>query len=280
MLLILRRTYEDLSQEAARLVADRLRRNPKLVLGLATGSTPLGVYAALIDKHKNEGLDFSKVTSFNLDEYIGIPPSHDQSYHTFMQESLFKHINLDPRYTHVPDGMVRDIEAQCQWYEQRIREVGGIDLQILGIGANGHLAFNEPGSSLGSRTRIKTLSERTVRDNARFFSSMDQVPRYAITMGIGTIMEARELLILASGAAKADAVKAAVEGPITATCPASICQMHQRAYFIIDEAARSKLTQVPIEEVTGREYAAPGYQSLRLGEPSEIFGERRTRERA
>ena len=279
MLLILRKTYKDLSQEAARLVADRLRRKPNLVLGLATGSTPLGLYEVLIDKHKNEGLDFSKITTFNLDEYVGLPPSHDQSYHHFMRESLFRHINVDPRYTHVPDGMADDIEAQCEWYEQRIRDVGGIDLQILGIGANGHLAFNEPGSSLGSRTRIKTLSERTVQDNARFFSSMDQVPRYAITMGIGTIMEARELLILASGESKADAVKAAVEGPITASCPASICQMHQRAYFIIDEEARSKLTQVPIEEVTGREYAAPGYHSLRLGEPSEIFKERRAQER-
>src|SRR5919201_3289654 len=275
MLVILRKTYEDLSQEAARLVADRLRRKPNLVLGLATGSTPLGLYKALIEKHKRDGLDFSKVTTFNLDEYIGLPPSHPQSYRYFMTESFFKHINLDPRHTHVPDGMAHDVEAQCEWYEQRIREVGGIDLQILGIGANGHIAFNEPGSSLGSRTRIKTLSERTVRDNARFFESSQQVPKYAITMGIGTIMEARELLILASGEGKANAVKAAVEGPITATCPASICQMHRRAYFIIDEAARSKLSEVPIEEVTGREYAAPGYQSLRLGEPVEILTERR-----
>jgi hypothetical protein len=164
------------------------------------------LYKALIEKCKNEGLDFSKVTTFNLDEYIGLPRSHEQSYHYFMHESLFKHINLDSRHTHVPDGMARDIEAQCEWYEQRIVEVGGIDLQILGIGANGHLAFNEPGSSLGSRTRIKTLSDRTVRDNARFFASMEQVPRYAITMGIGTIMEARELLILASGESKADGI--------------------------------------------------------------------------
>jgi glucosamine-6-phosphate deaminase len=257
MLVILSKTYDDLSQEAAKLVADRLRRKPDLVLGLATGSTPLGLYKALIDRHVREGLDFSKVTTFNLDEYIGLPPSHDQSYRYFMRESLFKHINLDPRYTHVPDGMANDIEAHCEWYEQRIRDVGGIDLQILGIGANGHVAFNEPGSSLGSRTRIKTLTERTVRDNARFFASTEEVPRYAITMGIGTIMEARELLILASGELKANAVKAAIEGPITAMCPASICQMHRRAFFVIDEAARSKLTQAPIEEVTGRDYATP-----------------------
>jgi len=259
MLVILRKTYDDLSHEAARLIADRLRRKPNLVLGLATGSTPLGLYKALIEMHKREGLDFSKVTTFNLDEYVGLPPSHEQSYRRFMHDNFFSHINLDSRYTHVPDGMANDIEAHCEWYEQRIRDVGGIDIQVLGIGANGHIAFNEPGSSLGSRTRIKTLTEATMRDNARFFFQRkpEEVPRYAITMGIGTIMEARELLILASGEKKADAVKSAVEGPITATCPASICQMHRRAFFFIDEGARSKLTQVPIEEVTGREYASP-----------------------
>lgn len=263
MLVMVRKTYDAVSEEAARLVADRLHRKPDLVLGLATGSTPLGLYRALIRMHKEEGLDFSKVTTFNLDEYIGLPPSHEQSYRRFMRESLFDHINLDQRFIHVPDGMANDIEAYCDWYEERIRQAGGIDLQILGIGANGHIAFNEPGSSLGSRTRIKTLTEQTVRDNARFFGSMDDVPRYAITMGIGTIMEARELLIIAAGESKADAVKAAVEGPITAMCPASICQMHRRAYFIIDEAARSKLSQVPVEEVTGREYATPSVQSMR-----------------
>jgi len=277
MLVILRKTYEDLSWEAARLVADRLRRKPNLVLGLATGSTPLGLYQALIEMHAREGLDFSKVTTFNLDEYVGLPPAHEQSYRRFMEEHFFRHVNLDRRYTHVPDGMATDLEAHCDWYEHRIHDVGGIDLQILGIGANGHIAFNEPGSSLGSRTRIKTLNERTVRDNARFFASPDEVPRYAITMGVGTIMEARELLILASGESKASAVKAAVEGPITATCPASICQMHRRAYFIIDEAARSKLTEVPIEEVTGREYAAPSAGGLRAAGPA---GERRSRDRA
>src|SRR5256885_8642166 len=184
MLVILRKTYEDLSQEAARLVADRLRRKPNLVLGLATGSTPLPIYKALIEKHKREGLDFSKATTFNLDEYIGLPPSHAQSYRYFMQESFFKHINLDPRHTHVPDGMAHDVEAQCEWYEQRIRDVGGVDLQILGIGANGHIAVNEPGSSLGFPTRIQTLSEHTVRDNARFFGGPHEVPEDAITMGI------------------------------------------------------------------------------------------------
>lgn len=260
MLVVMRKTYEDISLEAAKLVAERLRRKPDLVLGLATGSTPVGLYKALIGMHVREGLDFSKVTTFNLDEYVGLPPTHEQSYRRFMQENFFDHVNVDRRFTHVPDGLANDIEAYCEWYEQRIREAGGIDLQVLGIGSNGHIAFNEPGSSLGSRTRIKTLTERTVRDNARFFGSMDDVPRYAITMGIGTIMEARELLLLASGEGKADAVKAACEGPITALCPASICQMHRRAYFLIDQAAGSRLTGVPVEEISGRDYAAPAHR--------------------
>lgn len=260
MLVIKRKSYDDISLEAAKIVADRLRRKPDLVLGLATGSTPLGLYKALIEMHQKEGLDFSKVTTFNLDEYVGLPPTHAESYRYFMNENLFRHINVSARFTHVPDGMADDIDAHCDWYERRIEECGGIDLQILGIGSNGHIAFNEPGSSLGSRTRIKTLTERTVRDNARFFGSMDDVPRYAITMGIGTIMEAKELVLLASGEKKASAVRAACEGPITAMCPASICQMHRRAYFLIDEPAAAQLSGVPVEEITGRGYVAPAYR--------------------
>jgi glucosamine-6-phosphate deaminase len=241
-----------MSKEAAKIVADRIRRKPNLVLGLATGSTPLGLYKELIRLHKEEGLDFSKVITFNLDEYVGLPPEHDQSYHYFMWENLFKHININPANVHIPQGMFGDlkispyetdpkIEAYCRWYEEKIKEAGGIDLQILGIGANGHIAFNEPGSSLGSRTRIKTLTERTRQDNSRFFKSIDEVPKYAITMGIGTIMEAREIILLASGKNKANAVKAAVEGPITAMCPASMLQMHKKAIVILDKEAASKL---------------------------------------
>jgi glucosamine-6-phosphate deaminase len=159
-----------------------------------------------------------------------------------MMEKFFKHINVDRRYIHVPHGLANDIEAHCEWYEEEIKKAGGIDLQLLGIGANGHLAFNEPGSSLGSRTRIKTLTEQTVKDNSRFFRDPKDVPRYAITVGIGTIMDARELVLLASGPGKADAVHAAVEGPITAMCPASIIQLHRRATVITDKAAASKLT--------------------------------------
>ncbi len=257
MLVIIRKNYQEVSEEAARLVADRLLQKPDLVFGLATGSTPLGLYRQLIRMHMEEGLDFSKVTTFNLDEYIGLPPQHDQSYHHFMRESLFDHINVDPRNIYLPDGMTHDIDAFCDWYEAQMDRVGGIDLQILGIGTNGHIAFNEPGSSLGSRTRIKTLTERTVRDNTRFFARKEDVPRYAITMGIGTIMDAKELILLANGEGKAEAIRAAVEGPVTAMVPASIIQMHRRAYVIIDEAAASKLSREYVEELVGRAYAEP-----------------------
>ena len=241
MLVIVKEDYEAASAEAARLVADRIRRKPDLVLGLATGSSPVGLYRELIRLHRDEGLDFSKITTFNLDEYVGLPPGHDQSYCHFMWEQLFSHVNVDARFVHVPNGMVTDIQAHCAWYEQRIVNAGGIDLQVLGIGANGHIAFNEPGSSLASRTRVKTLTQKTREDNARFFDSMDEVPRYAITMGIGTIMEARELVMVASGESKAEAVRAAVEGPLTASAPASMIQMHRMAFVICDAAAASLL---------------------------------------
>lgn len=243
MLLRITKNYDEMSEQTAGIVAERLRKKPALVLGLATGSTPLGTYRALIRMHQDEGLDFSRLTTFNLDEYVGLSAAHPQSYHRFMEENFFRHVNVDRRFTFIPDGMAPDVEAHCEWYEEEIRSAGGIDIQILGIGRNGHLAFNEPGSSLGSRTRIKPLSEETRRDNARLFASLDQVPTHAVTMGIGTIMEARELILLASGEKKADAVKAAVEGPITAIVPASIMQMHRRAYVIVDQPAAAKLTR-------------------------------------
>ena len=233
--------YEALSDRAAELIAKQILRKPDSVIGFATGSTPLGLYQRLVRRHQEEGLDFSKVTTFNLDEYIGLPPTHNQSYHYFMWENLFNHINVDPAHVHIPHSMAEDINYFCAWYEERIQQAGGIDVQILGIGANGHMAFNEPGSSLGSRTRIKTLTEKTVRDNARFFDNPDEVPRYAVTMGIGTIMEARKLLLLASGESKAKAIKATLEGPVTAIVPSTIVQMHPQAYIFVDEAAASKL---------------------------------------
>jgi glucosamine-6-phosphate deaminase len=242
MLVYIKESHEEMSKEAARIVADLVRKKPNCVLGFATGGTPLGMYKELIRMHKYEGLDFSKVTTFNLDEYVGLPPEHDQSYHYFMWENLFKHINVDRRFVHIPMGMAQDIEAHCDWYEAQIVKAGGIDLQILGIGANGHIAFNEPGSSLGSRTRIKTLTGTTREANARFFKNPDEVPKYAITMGVGTIMDAKDLLLLASGESKAAAIQATCEGPITAMCPASIVQLHRHATVIVDKAAGSKLT--------------------------------------
>jgi glucosamine-6-phosphate deaminase len=241
MLVIVKDNYNAISQEAGQIVADRLRKKPNLVLGLATGSTPLGLYRELIRMQKSEGLDFSKVTTFNLDEYVGLLPTHPQSYNYFMNENLFNNLNIPRQSIHLPDGMAEDIDAFCDWYEDQIHHAGGIDLQILGIGANGHIAFNEPGSSLGSRTRVKTLSGNTQRDNARFFQTPGEVPKYAITMGVGTILEAKELLLLASGSGKADAIRAAVEGPLTAQCPASVVQLHRKAFIIVDKEASAKL---------------------------------------
>ncbi|HUW83641.1 MAG TPA: glucosamine-6-phosphate deaminase [Phycisphaerae bacterium] len=236
---------EEMGKRAAKLVADDMRRHAACVLGLATGSTPLPLYKELIRLHKQEGLDFSTVITFNLDEYVGLQPTHHQSYRYFMNENLFDHVNVNPKATHVPDGTITDmgeVEEFCVKYEEMIADVGGIDYQVLGIGGNGHIGFNEPGSSLGSLTRIKTLTTETRKDNARFFKSMDEVPEYAITMGIGTIMNARRVVLLANGEGKADAVKAALEGPVTAMCPASALQLHRFATYVIDEAAASKLT--------------------------------------
>lgn len=229
------------SRTAAQFVADLVRRRPKCVLGLATGSTPLGLYAELIRLHREEGLDFSRVVSFNLDEYVGLSPSDPNSYHHFMHENLLKHINIDPRNTHIPDGRALDFEAHCEQYERMIREEGGIDLQVLGIGGDGHIAFNEPGSSLGSRTRLKTLTAETVRDNARFFARDEDVPRLAVTMGVGTILESRQCIVLACGANKAAAIRATVEGPVTAQITASALQFHRNAMCVLDEAAASLL---------------------------------------
>jgi len=208
---------------------------------MATGSTPLGLYQQLVRMHKAGQLDFSQVTTFNLDEYVGLPVTHEQSYHRFMHENFFRHVNIPPQNVHIPSGTTRNYRAFCDWYEQRIRECGGIDVQILGIGSDGHIAFNEPASSLSSRTRLKTLARQTIEDNARFFESRDQVPVYAITMGVGTILQARQILLLANGAKKAEAVAAAVEGPVTSMITASALQMHPDATVYVDEPAASML---------------------------------------
>ena len=245
MEIIIQPTYTKLVAVAAEIVRDALLKKPNLVLGLATGSTPIGLYEALIRMHKTDGLDFSEVTTFNLDEYVGIPPNHPYSYHTFMETHFFRAINIPPENCHIPQSTAVAHEEFCERYEAAIVAAGGIDIQVLGIGKDGHIGFNEPSSSLGSRTRIKTLTQSTLAANAPHFGdSVDAVPKMAITMGVGTIMDAKQCLLLASGASKAAAVAHAVEGPITAEVPASVLQMHPRTIVVIDEAAAAQLKRV------------------------------------
>ena len=242
MEIIIKENGQAASSAAARVVARVVREKPNAVLGLATGSTPLMLYKELIRLHTVDRLDFSRVTTFNLDEYVGLEKTHPQSYHAFMWDNLFGQINIKPENVHIPDGMAKDIPASCAAYERAIKDAGGIDLQVLGIGSDGHVGFNEPTSSFGSRTRIKTLTQQTVADNARFFDGDEAlVPRHCITMGIGTIMDARMNLMLAFGKNKAAAIAATVEGPVTSIIPASILQHHPSAKVFIDEAAASAL---------------------------------------
>jgi glucosamine-6-phosphate deaminase len=241
MRVIVTKDYDEMSRKAAKIIAEQVKRKPSSILGLATGSTPLGTYKELIRMHREEGLDFSKIVTFNLDEYYGLAPNHPQSYHYFMFENFFNHININSKNVHIPDGLAKDVKAFCEKYEEEIKKAGGIDLQILGIGRDGHIAFNEPGAPLMGRTTLIALAEETIRDNARFFKSEEEVPRLAITMGCGTIMEARKIILLANGEGKADAIAATVEGPITSQITASILQMHSNTIVIVDEAAASKL---------------------------------------
>jgi glucosamine-6-phosphate deaminase len=241
MEVIISSTYEEMSKAAAQKVARLLNTKPDAVLGMATGSTPLGLYQELVRMHREDGLDFSQVTTFNLDEYVGLRPDHPQSYHYFMHENFFQHVNVPKQHIYIPSGNTSNYRAFCSWYEQRIEECGGIDLQILGIGSDGHVAFNEPGSSLSSRTRLKTLAKQTIDDNARFFEQRADVPVYAITMGVGTILEAGQLILLANGANKAEAVAKAVEGPVTSMVTASALQLHPYAKIFLDDEAASKL---------------------------------------
>lgn len=243
MRVIIEKTSDEVSRRCANFVATLVRNKPDCVLGLATGGSPLGVYGELIRMHREEGLDFSQVTTFNLDEYVGLAATHPQSYRHFMQMYLFDHVNLAPAKTHVPDGRALDFQAHCRQYEQRIADAGGIDLQLLGVGSDGHIAFNEPGSSLGSRTRLKTLASETIRDNARFFGGEEQVPRLAITMGVGTILESRQCVLLAMGKGKAAAIRSAVEGPVTAQVTASALQLHRDVVVVIDEDAGGWLSR-------------------------------------
>jgi glucosamine-6-phosphate deaminase len=244
MLVILRRDNEEISRQAAHLVASAVRKKPGLTLGLATGGTMIRVYKHLVQFHKEGSLDFSRVVTFNLDEYLGLSATHPQSFRYFMQENFFRHVNVDPRNIHIPDGTIRgNFEQYCGSYEESIRKAGGIDLQILGIGRNGHIGFNEPTSSIGSRTRLKVLSQETMDDNSNFFAPGEESPCCAITMGIGTILEAKKIILLATGAAKATAVAKSIEGPIASAVSASALQLHPEVTFIVDEQAASQLTQ-------------------------------------
>ena len=242
MEVVVRQNYNEMSKLAAHMVSELHNTKPNAVLGMATGSTPLGLYQELVRMYQRGQLDFSRVITFNLDEYVGLPVNHLQSYAYFMQENFFKHVNVQPQNITVPSGTTSNYSAFCDWYERRITECGGIDLQILGIGSDGHIAFNEPTSSLSSRTRLKTLSKYTIDDNARFFERREDVPVYAITMGVGTILEARQLLLVASGKSKARAVAQAVEGPVSSMITASALQLHRDATVIADEDAASELT--------------------------------------
>jgi glucosamine-6-phosphate deaminase len=253
---------DQVARRAADFIERLVRASPACVLGLATGSTPLGTYQELIRRHREEGIDFSRVTTFNLDEYVGLDPAHPQSYRHFMQLHLFDHLNLQHEQTHVPDGRALDFAHACRQYEQKIAAAGGIDLQLLGIGADGHIAFNEPGSSLGSRTRLKSLAQETIRDNARFFGGEEAVPRLAVTMGVGTILESRCCLLLAVGAGKAVAIRDTIEGPITAQVTASALQLHREVIAILDESAASLLARRP--------YYAEGERAQALIESGDL----------
>ena len=237
MEIIIQPTPKAATALAAQLIENVLRSKRNAVLGLATGSTPLLLYQKLIGLK----LDWSKVTTFNLDEYVGLSPQDPQSYHHFMSKNLFRHVNIPGKNIHIPNGLAKNIPKFCMNYEKQIHAAGGIDLQLLGIGADGHIGFNEPTSSLLSRTRVKTLTPQTRRDNARFFTGKKNVPWHVITMGIGTILESRHCLLLAFGKNKARAVAKAVEGPISAMNPASMLQLHPRVTIFLDKAAASKL---------------------------------------
>jgi len=236
------RDRESAADFVAEEIIEALKRKPDLVLGLATGSTPMGVYRRLVAARRERGIDFSRVATFNLDEYLDLPADHAQSYRRFMRENFFAGVNIPEGAIHFPPSEGRDLNRRCRQYEETIRRYGGIDIQILGLGANGHIGFNEPTSSLASRTRVKTLTDKTLGDNQRFYADGEQPPQLAVTMGIGTILDARRILLQSFGAKKAPAVHAAVEGPISSFWPASALQLHPDVTFFVDAESASLLT--------------------------------------
>lgn len=233
--------YEDMSRKAANIIASQVVLKPDCVLGLATGSTPIRAYKNLVEKYEQGDLDFSQVTTVNLDEYKGLPRENDQSYYYFMHDNLFDHVNVKPENTHLPDGTKEDANEECARYEELIRSLGGQDLQLLGLGHNGHIGFNEPDAVFEKTTHCVDLQESTIEANKRFFASADDVPKQAYTMGIGTIMQAKKILVVVSGEDKADTVAKAFFGPVTPEVPASILQFHKDVILVADEAALSKV---------------------------------------
>ena len=233
--------YEDMSKKVANIIASQIVLKPDCVLGLATGSTPIGAYKNLVEKYEQGDLDFSQVTTVNLDEYKGLPRENDQSYYYFMHDNLFDHVNVKPENTHLPDGTKEDSDEECARYEELIRTLGGQDLQLLGLGHNGHIGFNEPDAIFEKATHCVDLQESTIEANKRFFASADDVPKQAYTMGIGTIMQAKKILVVVSGEDKADTVAKAFFGPVTPEVPASILQFHKDVILVADEAALSKV---------------------------------------
>ena len=243
MEVIIQPTQEAAAHLVARVIAHELRANPHLVLGLATGSTMECVYRRLVRMHREDKLDFSLCSTFNLDEYVGLSPADPNSYRFYMNRHLFHQVNLDPRNTHLPNGLAENLAEECRNYEGLIRRFGGIDFQLLGIGRAGHIGFNEPLSALRSRTRVKALTPTTLEQNAPFFGGEEHMPRRAITMGVGTIIEARRCMLLATGASKAAVLAQAVEGPITSMVSASALQLHPRCTVVVDEAAAGQLAE-------------------------------------
>ena len=233
--------YQQMSRQAANIISAHIILKPNCVLGLATGSTPIGMYKQLIEWYKKGDLDFSQVKSVNLDEYVGLAPTHDQSYRYFMQTNLFDHVNIDVANTNVPNGLAADPEAECRRYNQVIRDLGGIDVQVLGMGHNGHIGFNEPDHAFELETHVVDLQESTIQANSRFFASEADVPRKAMTMGIKSIMQARQILVVVSGKDKAEIVKKAFTGPVVPQVPASILQMHPNVLLVGDKDALSLL---------------------------------------
>lgn len=233
--------YKDMSRKAANIISAQVIMKPNCVLGLATGSTPIGTYAQLVEWYNKGDLDFSEVTTVNLDEYKGLPRTNDQSYYYFMHQHLFDRVNIDPERTNVPNGMEPDAEKECGRYEELIRSLGGVDLQLLGLGHNGHIGFNEPGEAFEKETHCVDLTESTIEANKRFFASADDVPKQAYTMGIKTIMQAKKILIVVNGENKADIVERAFLGPVTPEVPASILQLHNDVTLVGDEAALAKI---------------------------------------